>query len=171
MKEISKRIIISIIAISVFMGFFSCKMDSLVTYESEAFEKFKNGSLNETSLPDELYYARIMTNFWLDLIISKYSKENDFHEISVKNISIVDDKNNLIYQSDSLDFDSFEVKDTDIVNAYHYKIYHYQINDEELRLKLKECKTKHLIFNFEIDGKKYSEKLKRFVETYPILRT
>lgn len=36
---------------------------------------------------------------------------------------------------------------------------------------LEKYKTKYIIFHYEIDGIQYSEKLKRTVVRYPILRT
>ena len=40
---------------------FSCKTASIINFESEKFEKFKNGSLSLKQLPEEYYFARILT--------------------------------------------------------------------------------------------------------------
>lgn len=169
MKEINKIFKVIIIGI-ISMGFFSCMMYKLVNYDSERFEEFKKGEL-KGELTDEFYCSRIITAVWLDLIIERYSRVNNFGEIVVSNICILDDKSEILYQLESAKFDSFITKNTDIKNNYYYKVYSYKIEDENLRIRFRDLKTKYLIINFEIDGKQYSDKLKKEVSRYPLLRT
>ena len=148
----------------------SCQTASLVNFENEEFEKFKNGSLNLKQLPEEYYFARILTATCVDIVIFKYSKNNSFENIVAKNLVINDDNGNLIYKRDSMKFNSYD--STDIINNYHYKTYFYEVPQEEFdRITLKNYKTAFITVNFEIDGKQYSEKLKRVEKKYIVTRT
>jgi hypothetical protein len=170
MKEINKYFIIILIGFCT-MVLFSCRSGKLVNFESDSFEKFKNQEFEESEFSRVLYFSRITTAVWVDLVIVKYSKDKTNEEIIANNIMILDDKDNVLYQSNSVTFDSYSQADTDMLNNYYYKVYSYKVDDEDLRTKFRKHKTKYLIINFEIDGKGYSDKLKRVVERYPILRT
>ena len=59
-----------------------------------------------------------------------------------------------------------------VENGYNYQIYSYKMSDNELnRNVLRNLKTKFIIIIFEINGKKYSEKLNRVETRYVITQT
>jgi len=169
MKGINKIIIFFFVMIVFSMDLFSCKMVSLVSYESEEFEKFKNKPLSESELPNDIYFTRIMTTVWVDLIFRKFSKSGDFDEMEVKNISIEDDRGRVIEEFQDSVLKSNGVNNE--LNGCNYQLYSYRIDNEELRLRLEKYKTKYIMFYYEINGQKYSERLNRTVEKYPLLRT
>lgn len=112
------------------------------------------------------YYTRVTTTVWVDLIFMKFSKNDDFSDIDVRNISIKDDKGN-----DILLFPDMHLQASGIINTLdniNYEIYSFEIDNEENRTRLKNYKTKFIIFSFEVDGKQYTQKLKRVEEKYPV---
>ena len=169
MKEISKIILLLLIGCVMF-SIFSCKTTSIINFESEKFEKFKNGSLSLKQLPEEYYFARILTATCVDIVFFKFSKKNSFEDIFAKNVVVNDDNGNLIYKRDYMQFNSYN--STDFINNCHYKTYFYEIPHEELdRITLKNYKTEYIILSFEINGVKSSEKLKRVEKKYIVART
>lgn len=170
MKEISKTAIIFLVMGCFSVGLFSCKRGTFVNFESDAFEEFKKREVNSLELPDDFYYTRIMTTECVDLIFRKFSLKNEFENINVKNITIADDKGNVIYRKEEI-----ELKPTGFTyndNNCNYQIYSYEIDNNEFnRDELRSYKTKYITVNFEINGKTYSETLKKTVSRYPIMRT
>ena len=149
---------------------FSCKTASIVNFESENFENFKKDAIALETLPEEFYFTRILTASCVDIVVFKFSKENIFNEFLAKDIVIEDDDRNIIYKRDFMKFNSYDL--TDVINDCHYKTYSYEIPREEFdRIALKNYKTSYVIISFEIDGIKYSEKLKREEKKYFVTRT
>ena len=149
---------------------FSCKTASIVNFESENFANFKKESISLDVLPQEFYFTRILTATCVNIVIFKFSKNDNFKEFFVKNIIIEDDNGNIIYKKDLVELNSYD--STDIINDCHYKIYSYEIPHEEFdRIALKNYRTNFIIISFEVDGIKYSEKLKREEKKYIVTPT
>ena len=169
MKEISKLSIILLLGCLMFTTF-SCKTASIINFESEAFEKFKSSSIRIEEYPDTFYYTRITTAVWVQLIFRKFSKENDFSELILQNISIVDDEGLELYKVDNVLIFSNDVLHSE--NSCNYQIYSYQIDNSVLSPEVfQKNQTEYIIINFEIDGIKYSEKLTRDEKKYLVTRT
>ena len=100
------------VSASIFMGLFSCKIGSMVNFESESYERFKSGGENFPENLKEVYFARVMIVNSVEVVLQKLSKEDEFDETLIANISIKDDKNSLIYKKDSVFFRSVNVKNT-----------------------------------------------------------
>lgn len=166
MKEISKCSIVKILFCFMLMTFISCEMSSIVSFENDDFDKMQKGEIKGSELPDVFYYTRVTATVWVDLIFMKFSKNDDFSDIDVRNISIKDDKGN-----DILLFPDMHLQASGIINTLdniNYEIYSFEIDNEENRTRLKNYETKFIIFTFEIDGKQYSQKLKRVEEKYTV---
>lgn len=169
MREINK-ILNKIIIGCVIMSLLSCKTASLVNFENENFEKFKNNTLSLQILPEEFYFSRILTAIRVDFVFRRFSKTNNFNEIIMQNITIQDDSGNIIYRNELPYLQVYDEVET--LNECGYKIYYCEIPQEEFdRNILKNYKTKFIILSFEINGKQYSEKLKRVEKKYLITRT
>ena len=169
MKEINK-VKTSIFIICIFLSFISCKTFPLVSFESEKYEQFKHSSKQLEDIPNEFYFSRIMTSVCVDIIFRKFSIENKFENISVHNLIIKDDKNNIIFQKDNV------ILKSNGINHYEkeicFQLYSYKITENELnRKELENYKTKYVILSFIIDGKEYSEKLKRVEKKHLLTRT
>lgn len=170
MKEISKVVMLFIVMGCLSITLFSCRMGSMVNFESESYERFKSGGENFPENLKEVYFARVMIVNSVELVLQKLSKEDEFDETLIADISIKDDKNSLIYKKDSISFRSVNVKNNS--NEYYQNLYICEIDENDIEPdRLEKYKTKYIIFHYEIDGIQYSEKLKRTVERYPILRT
>ncbi|MEE3313469.1 MAG: hypothetical protein VZR56_04845 [Treponema sp.] len=170
MKEISKIVMLFIVMGCLSIALFSCRMGSMVNFESESYERFKSGGENFPENLKEGYFARVMIVNSVELVLQKLSKEDEFDETLIADISIKDDKNSLIYKKDSISFRSVNVKNTS--NEYYQNLYICEIDENDIEPDmLEKYKTKYIIFHYEIDGIQYSEKLKRTVVRYPILRT
>jgi len=170
MKEISKIVMLFIVMGCLSIALFSCRMGSMVNFESESYERFKSGGENFPENLNEVYFARVMIVNSVELVLQKLSKEDEFDETLIADISIKDDKNSLIYKKDSISFRSVNVKNNS--NEYYQNLYICEIDENDIEPDmLEKYKTKYIIFHYEIDGIQYSEKLKRTVERYPILRT
>jgi len=169
MKEINKIIVLLLIECVMF-SILSCKTAAIVNFETSSFEQFKTGSLSLKQLPEEFYFARILTANCVDIVIFKFSEKNRFEDIVAKNIVVNDDNGNLIYKRDYLILNSYD--SIDAINNCHYKTYFYEFPHEEFdRIALRNYKTKYIILNFEINGVKYSEKLIRNEKKYIVSRT
>lgn len=168
MKEINRIIKMLFLGCAVFF-IFSCKTASIVNFESENFERFKNQS-DSQNYPDTFYFARVMTASCVDLIFFRFSRDGDCSDILVKNIAVYDDKNVKLFEKEILKITSngFVHKEKDV----DYEIYSYEMPREEFdRTTLKNCKTDYIILNFEIGGIKYSEKLNRVEKKYLLTRS
>lgn len=149
---------------------FSCKTASIVNFESEKFEQFKTKAVLIDAYPDTFYYARVMTAVQVQLIFMKFSKENDFSETLFQNISMLDDKGSELYKKEQVSLSSNGILHSE--NSCNYEIYSYQIEKSEFAPNILEHHiTEYIILAFEIDGKKYSEKLKRVEKKYLVTRT
>lgn len=169
MKEISKIIILFLLGYVMF-SIFSCKTASIVNFESESFEQFKSNSILIDEYPDTFYYTRITTAVWVQIIFRKFSKENDFSEIFLQNITIIDDKETELYKAENILLSSNGVLHSE--NNCNYEIYSYQIENSDFTPNvLQTYKTEYIILNFEINGIKYSERLKRNEKKYLVTRT
>lgn len=170
MRE-NNKIIQNLVLLGIlWMSLFSCETASVVNFESENYENFKNGDIKLEMLPDDFYFTRILTATCVELVFLKFSKNNAFKEMTLKNIVITDDMGKTLYKNELLDVQSHD--STDILNDCAYKLYYYEIPTENFnRVTLKNHNTKYLMFSFEIDGKKYSEKLKRVEKKYLVLPT
>ncbi|MDE6718979.1 MAG: hypothetical protein K2J68_03890 [Treponemataceae bacterium] len=168
MKEI--RIIVVLLMASVMFSLSSCKTASIVNFESEKFEQFKTNSISIDEYPDTFYYAHVMTAVQVQLIFMKFSKENDFSETLFQNISMLDDKGIELYKKEQVSLSSNGIPHSE--NGCNYEIYSYQIEKSEFAPNILENHiTEYIILAFEIDGKKYSEKLKRVEKKYLVTRT
>ena len=169
MKE-SGRIIVFLLMVCVMFSLFSCKTASIVNFESEKFEQFKTNATLIDAYPNTFYYARVMTAVQVQLIFMKFSKENDFSETLFQNISMLDDKGIELYKKEQVSLSSNGILHSE--NGCNYEIYSYQIEKSEFAPNiLKNHITEYIILAFEIDGKKYSEKLKRVEKKYLVTRT
>lgn len=169
MKELNKRFITGIIIVGVAMGFLFCKTDYIISFESEEFNTLNGNVFKKLETTNDIYRTRIMTTVWLELIFKRFSKNTTFEKITITNIILEDDKGNEIehFQEVSLEANGIMHEE----NGSFYQLYSFRIEDEALRIKIKKYKTKYILLKYEINGEKYSEKLKRVVEKYPILRT
>lgn len=169
MKGINKILRLFLFGFIMF-SIFSCKTASIINFESENFENFKNDTISLESLPEDFYFSRILTATCVDIVIFKFSKQNNFKELFAKNIVIEDDDGNVIFKQDSMKFKSYD--SINVIQDCHYKTYSYEIPYEEFdRVTLRNYKTNCIILSFEIDGTKYSEKLKRDEKKYLVTRT
>ncbi len=149
---------------------FSCTAASVVSFESENFERFKVNAILTDESPDTFYYARVTTAVRVALIFRKFSKENDFPETLFQNISIFDDKGTVLYKKERVSLSPNGIVHSE--NGRNYEIYSYEIEKSECNPNILENhKTEYIILAFEIDGKKYSEKLKRVEKKYLVTRT
>ncbi len=170
MKEISKIVMLFIVMGCLSIALFSCRMGSMVNFESESYERFKSGGENFPENLKEMYFARVMIVNSVELVLQKLSKEDEFDETLIADISIKDDKNSLIYKKDSISFRSVDVKNNS--NEYYQNLYICEIDENDIEPDmLEKYKTKYITLVFEIENIQYSEKLKRTVVRYPILRT
>ena len=170
MKEISKVVMLFIVMGCLPITLFSCRMGSMVNFESESYERFKSGGENFPENLKEVYFARVMIVNSVELVLQKLSKEDEFDETLIADISIKDDKNSLIYKKDSISFRSVDVKNNS--NEYYQNLYICEIDENDIEPDmLEKYKTKYITLVFEIENIQYSEKLKRTVVRYPILRT
>ncbi|MGN0739706.1 MAG: hypothetical protein ACI4LX_06005 [Treponema sp.] len=169
MKEIS-RIIIFLLMGFVIFSLSSCKTAFIVNFESESFEKFKTGSFLTDEYPETFYYTRVTTSVWVQLIFRKFSRNNNFSEILVQNILILDDKGTELYKKNQVSLSSNGILHSE--NNCNYEIYLYQIENTDFApVILENNKTEYIILKFEIEGKKYSEKLKRVEKKHLVLPT
>lgn len=169
MKEIS-RIIVFLLIGGIMFSIFSCKTASIVSFESENFEQFKADSILIDEYPDTFYYARVTTAVWVQLIFIKFSKKNDFSKSIFQNISIFDDKGSELYKKEQVSLSSNGILHSE--NGCNYEIYSYQIGKSEFNPNILENYiTEYIILAFEINGKKYSERLKRIEKKYLVTRT
>ena len=156
--------------VCVMFSLFSCKTASLVNFESESYEQFKNETLYLEELPEEFYYARILTATCIEIVLRRFSLNNDFGEIKLENVKLVDDKGLDIYENEQISLTSNGI--VHIENDCNYEIYAFQIETSVFfPQKLENYKTDYIILSFEIDGKKYSEKLNRVEKKYIVTRT
>lgn len=168
MKETNNLFII--LGIIILFSLSSCKTTSIVNYESEQYEQFKQNSDCLYTVFDEFYFSRIMTTVYTDLIIKRFSKNNVFPEIKIENIIIKDDSENIVFQKKEMHLKPNGINHVE--NGYNYQIYSYKMSDNELnRNVLRNLKTKFIIMMFEINGKTYSEKLNRVETRYVITQT
>ncbi len=149
---------------------FSCTAASVVSFESEKFEDFKKDTLTLGTLPEEFYFTRILTATCVVIVFFKFSQENTFKDTFAKDIVIADDNGNPIYKKDFMKLNSYDSIDT--LNDCYYKTYFYEIPNEAFdRNVLKNYRTDFITVYFEVDGKKYLEKLKRVEKKYLVTRT
>lgn len=169
MKEIN-RIIRSLLLGCIMFSIFSCKTASIVNFESESFENFKKQSYSLDNYQTTFYFARVTTAVWVNLIFFRFSKENNFSDIYIKNVSIYDDKNTKLFEKDIIKITSngYVHNEKDV----NYEIYSYKIENSELSPQwLSNYETEYIILYFEINGIKYSEKLKRVEKKYIVTQT
>ena len=141
------------------MSFFSCRTVSIVDFESEGYERFKVGKTAFQDLPDEFYFARIMTAVCVDVVFRKFSARKEFEQIEIRSITIRDDRGNIIFEQDSACLDPNGI--SHVEKNHTYQLYSFKIPQEQLSSQeLSQYKTHYITFSFEISGKGYSEKLK-----------
>ena len=170
MREINKVFMIIILLELIAISIISCKTVSLVNFESEEFEQFKIYKSNNINNSGDLYFTRIITAKCIDIVFRKISINKDFKDICIENIQIFDDGGNRIFSKKVIQLTSSGI--THKLNDYEYQIYSYEIPNEEFdRFFLKNYKTAFIIISFEIEGKQYSEKLKRVEKKYIVTRT
>lgn len=93
-----------------------------------------------------------------------------FSEIFLQNITIIDDKETELYKAENVLLSSNGVLHSE--NNCNYEIYSYQIENSDFTPNvLQTYKTEYIILNFEINGIKYSERLKRNEKKYLVTRT
>lgn len=149
---------------------FSCKVASIVSFESENFERFKADAILIDECSDSFYYARVTTAVQVTLIFRKFSKENDFPETLFQNISIFDDKGSELYKKEQVSLLPNGIVHSE--NGRNYEIYSYQIEKSECNPNILENhKTEYIILSFETEGKRYSEKLTRVEKKYLVTRS
>ena len=169
MKEINKIIILLSIGCIMF-SICSCKTASIVTFESARFERFKNGVITSEILSEEFYFTRILTATCVDIVIFKFSKKNNFEDIFVKNIVIIDDTGNKLFEKEKVLLTSNGILHSEY--DCNYEIYSYEIPSEEFdKITFQNYKSNCILLSFEIDGTKYTEKLKRNEKKYVVTRT
>lgn len=169
MKEINKTIFKILIGGVLIMSLFACKTASIVNFESEKYDEFKKSESSKL-YPDDFYFTRIMTAMWVDIVFTKFSKTNDFSDITVKNITIFDDKGTTLYKKESVSLAPYEGVNTE--NNCNYKIYSFIIDNAELNPDIiTNHKTKYITINYQIENDVYIEVLKRTEMKYIVTRT
>lgn len=170
MKEINRFIQKLTLLGIICMSLFSCETASIVNFESEKYENFKNGDIKLDAFPTDFYFSRILTATCVELVFLRFSKNNDFEEIILKNIVIADDAGKTLYKNEYPNVQSFD--SIDKINNCAHKVYYYEVPTQDFdRLTLKNYNTKYLMVSFEIGDTIYSEKLKRVEKKYIVSPT
>ena len=102
------------------MSIFSCKTDSLVTFESELFRAYRDGNVSLDEFSEDFYFTRILTTICVDIVILKFSKYNEFKDIVLDNIEIIDDNGKKIFEAGKTPFKCHEGIEN--LNNCNYKV-------------------------------------------------
>lgn len=165
-KILKKISLLSIFAVLLI----SCKTASIVNFESISYEKFMEGTFFIPEDCETFYFTRILTASCVNIVFLEFSTDDKNQNILIRDFTIKDDNDNTIFKKDEI-----IPTTTGLIysqNNYQYKIFSYDPNTNELeRSNLKFYKTNHLILEFEINGIKYKDKLKRVEKKYLVTRT